>query len=305
MDLYMSLLHQLWLKFAIGGITLGLVIGIFTPMFIGGDNPIISVGDRITLASNPKIDEINIPLATSNAIESGWVDPILCAAGRGRYFTKPDSSNLIILYNNQENVMGIYISSDVEMPEPWKKIDSLKGGGGLELISKEHWGLYVFVNNSLKACERPDNKEMGFSFLGPSALRTEYESTPTPTPKLNPAETISKISESLLSDSGTFAVINPADQTNIGTGITSSQVAELLSSITDAQEGTSKWIDNISNRGLTGNTGSITAILTSAKSDNLQVSLWVNDDNQVNLIEITGTITHDGSEITKLSISPE
>ena len=160
----------------------------------------------------------------------------------------------------------------------------------------------------MDACQRPDAKSVGTggtSYAGPKAVRSEYKPSPTHTPALDAAETINKISASLSSDSGTFAVINPADQTNIATGITSSQVGELLSGITDAQEGTSKWIDNISHRGLTGNTGSITAILTSAKSDNPKISLWVNDDNQVNLIEITGTITHDGKEFSKLHISPE
>ena len=302
----MHLLRQLWIIFAIVGLTLGFVVGILIPMFIGGDSSVISVGDRIILAGNPKIDEIRIPLSTAIATESGWIDPILCAAGRGRYFTKPDSSNLILLYNNQENITGIYISSDVEMSKPWKKIDSLKGGGGLELIDKEHWGLYAFFNDSLKACERRDaSTSHTQSFLGPHAVRTEYESTPTPTATLGASEFITEILASLSSTSRTFDVTNPADESIIITGITSSQVAELLSSLTDAQEGTGKWIDNISHKGLTGITGSITTILTSAKSDTLTVSLWVNDNNEVNLIEITGTITHGGSEITKLSISPE
>ena len=136
-------------------------------------------------------------------------------------------------------------------------------------------------------------------------MRTEWEPTATPAPKLGATETITQISTALLSDSRTFVITNPADQSSIATGITSSQISELISSLTNAQEGTSKWIDNISHRGLTGNTGSITAILTSAKSDNLQISLWVNEDNHVNLIEITGTITHDGKKFSKLHISPE
>jgi hypothetical protein len=278
-------------------------------MFIGGNSSVISVGDRIILAGNPQTDKLSIPLSTANATASGWIDPILCAAGRGRYFTKPDSTNLIILYNNQENVMGFYISSDVEMPEPWKKIDALKGGGGLELIDKEHWGLYAFFNDSLKACERPDSKAVGTGigvYVSGHAVR-EYEATPTPTATLSATATITQISASLSSGSRTFAVINPADQTNITTGIKSSQVGELLSSLTNAQEGTSKWIDNISHRGLTGEAQAtnITKILASAKSDNLQISLWVNDDNHVNLIEITEIITQDGKEFSKLLISPE
>jgi len=304
----MHLLSRLRIKFAIVGLTIGVVIGILTPMFIGGGSPVISVGDRIILAGTPKIDEISIPLSTGSAIESGWVDPMLCAAGRGRYFTNPDSSNLIILYNNQENVMGIYIRSDVEMPEPWKKIDSLKGGGGLELIDKEHWGLYAFFNDSLKACERPDSSTSHTqNFLGPHAVRTEYESTPTPTATLEASDIIAIILASPVPASRTFEATNPTDQTNIARGITSSQINELISSLTNVEKGASKWIDNISNRGLTGDVeaASITKILASAKSDNFKISLWVNDDNQVNLIEITGTITFDGKGLSKFHISPE
>ena len=75
----------------------------------------------------------------------------------------------------------------------------------------------------------------------------------------------------------------------------------------NAEKGPSKWINNISHSGLTGDvdTYGITKILASAKSDNLKISFWVNDDNYINLIEITGTITYDGKEFSKLHISPE
>jgi len=287
---------------------IGILVGILVPMFIGGGGSATTLGDRLLLTGNPQSAGINIPISTVNASAAGWVDPVLCAPGRGRYFTKNDSANLVVLYNNAETVAGVYLRSDAEMPLPWKKTDSLKGGGGIELISEEHWGLYAFFNDPIQACQRPDAKSVGTGgthYAGPKAVRSENTPTPTPGPALDAAETINKISESLSSGSKTFKATNAADESSIATGITSSQVAELLSSITDAQEGTGKWIDNISHRGLTGNTGSITAILTSAKSDNLQINLWANDNNEVNLIEITGTITYDGSKITKLSISPE
>ena len=146
----------------------------------------------------------------------------------------------------------------------------------------------------------------GSDHQGGHAVR-EYEATATPAPNLNAATTLNNISESLSSDSATFSVINPLDQTNIHKGITSYQVAELLSSITDAQDGKSKWISNVSHRGLIGNSkaSNITKILSSGQSDDLKISLWVNKDNQVNLIQIIGTITHDGKEFSKLHISPE
>ena len=288
---------------------IGIILGIFIPMLIGGGGSSASVGDRLILTGNPQNAGLNIPLTTVDATTAGWIDPILCAPGRGRYFTKDDSSNLIVLYNNYENVAGVYIRSDVEMPEPWEKIDSLKGGGGIELIDKEHWGLYTFFSDPIEACQRSDSDTVGTGgtgYSGGHAVR-DYQPTPTPTVTLGATEIITQISTALSSDSRTFAVTNPADQSNITTGIKSSQIAELLSSLTNTQEGTSQWIDNISHIGLTGDAeaANITTILTSAKSDNLKVSLWINDDNQINLIEITASITHDGKEFSKLTLSPE
>jgi len=303
-----SYLRERVFQFGIIGIVLGVFIGILVPIFIGGSGSNTSVGDRLLLTGNTQTSGLNIPLSTIDASAEGWVDPMLCAPGRGRYFTRDDYANLVVLYNNAETVAGVYLRSDIEMPAPWKKTDALKGGGGVEIINQEHWGLYAFFNDPIQACQRPDSKSVGTGgthYQGPKAVRSEYKPTPTPIPVLGVAETIAKVSEQLSSSAKTFKVTNPDDASDIATGINSSQIAELLSSITDPQEGTGKWIDNISHRGLTGNTANITNILSSAKSDSLSISLWINDKNDLNLIEITGPITYEGSEITKLNISPE
>ena len=303
----MHLLSRQQVKFAIVGLAIGVVVGILIPMFIGGDGSYISVGDRLILTGNPQNTGVNIPISTAGASAAGWVDPMLCAPGRGRYFTKNDSANLVVLYNNAENVVGFYLRSDGEMPDPWKKTDALKGGGGIEIIGQEHWGLYAFFNDPIQACQRPDAGTVGTGgtgYSGGHAVR-DYQPTPTPTPIPNAGETIAKISEGLSSDTKMFKVVNTTDESDVATNITSSQVAKLLSSLTDTQEGTGKWIDNISHRGLTGNTASIADILPSAKSDKLSVSLWINENNDLNLIEIKGSITYEGSEFTNLNISPE
>ena len=250
---------------------------------------------------------LNIPLSTIDASANGWIDPMLCAPGRGRYFTKEDSANLVVLYNNAETISGVYLRSDSEMPAPWKKTDALKGGGGMEIINQEHWGLYAFFNDPIQACQRPDAGTVGTGgtgYSGGHAVR-DYQPTATPTPIPSAGETIAKISEGLSSDTKTFKIVNTTDESDVATGITSSQISQLLSSLTDTQEGTGKWIDNISHRGLTGNTASIENILPSATSDKLSVSLWINDNNDLNLIEINGSITYEGSQLTNLNISPE
>ena len=258
------------------------------------------------------VTAIELPMIASQATAGGWVDTFLCETGKGRFYYKLKSESdekleYLLIYNIRDVLIGVYFfSNDTTLTEPWKIAEDLTPNNVM-LIDHPHSNIVLYFGNPVGSCRSSDASKVGMGgsdHQGGHAVR-DYEATPIPAPKLNATETLSKISESLSSDSRTFAVINPADQTNIATGITSSQVAELLSSMTDAQEGTSKWIDNISHRGLTGNTGSITAILTSAKSDNPKISLWVNDDNHVNLIEITGTITHDGKEFSKLHISPE
>ena len=303
----MNYLRERFIQFGIAGIILGLLIGILIPIFIGSGASNKSFGDRLILTGTSQTSGLNIPLSTIDASANGWIDPMLCAPGRGRYFTKEDSANLVVLYNNAETISGVYLRSDSEMPAPWKKTDALKGGGGMEIINQEHWGLYAFFNDPIQACQRPDAGTVGTGgtgYSGGHAVR-DYQPTATPTPIPSAGETIAKISEGLSSGTKTFKIVNTTDESDVATGITSSQIAQLLSSLTDTQEGTGKWIDNISHRGLTGNTASIENILPSATSDKLSVSLWINDNNDLNLIEINGSITYEGSQLTTLNISPE
>ncbi len=286
---------------------IGIVLGIFIPTLLSNNTSAKTIGNQLVLNGDPQTPGLNIPLSTIDASAIGWIDPMLCAPGRGRYFTKEDSANLVVLYNNAETISGVYLRSDSEMPAPWKKTDALKGGGGMEIINQEHWGLYAFFNDPIQACQRPDAGTVGTGgtgYSGGHAVR-DYQPTATPTPIPSAGETIAKISEGLSSGTKTFKIVNTTDESDVATGITSSQIAQLLSSLTDTQEGTGKWIDNISHRGLTGNTASIENILPSATSDKLSVSLWINDNNDLNLIEINGSITYEGSQLTTLNISPE
>ena len=286
---------------------IGIVLGIFIPTLLSNNTSAKTIGNQLVLNGDPQTPGLNIPLSTIDASVNGWIDPMLCAPGRGRYFTKEDSANLVVLYNNAETISGVYLRSDSEMPAPWKKTDALKGGGGMEIINQEHWGLYAFFNDPIQACQRPDAGTVGTGgtgYSGGHAVR-DYQPTATPTPIPSAGETIAKISEGLSSGTKTFKIVNTTDESDVATGITASQISQLLSSLTDTQEGTGKWIDNISHRGLTGNTTSIENILPSATSDKLSVSLWINDNNDLNLIAINGSITYEGSQLTNLNISPE
>lgn len=273
-----------------------------------------AVAKLVNNTASGMVTSVKLPMIASNATGAGWVDTFLCETGKGRFYykLKPESGEkleYLLIYNSLDVLIGVYFSSkDTTLVQPWKIADELSPNN-IILINHPHSNIVFYFGNPVGSCRSADVGRAGTGgsdHQGGHAVR-EYEATATPAPKLNAAETINNISESLSSDSATFSVINPLDQTNIHKGITSYQVAELLSSITDAQDGTSKWISNVSHRGLIGNSkaSNITKILSSGQSDDLKISLWVNKDNQVNLIEIIGTITHDGKEFSKLHISPE
>ena len=276
--------------------------------------PDVPTAKLVNNTASGMVTSVELPMIASEATDGGWVDTVLCESGKGSFFykLKPESDGkleYLLMYDVQDLLIGVYFSSDdTTLTEPWKIAEGLSPNN-IMLIDHPHSNIVLYFGNPIGSCKKSDAGSVGsggVSYAGGHAVR-KYEAIPTPTPKLGAAETITKISASLSSDSRTFAVINPADQTNITTGIKSSQIGELLSSLTNAQEGTSKWIDNSSHRGLTGDAepANITKILASTESDNLKVTLWVNDDDQVNLIEITGTITHGGKEFSKLHISPE
>ena len=104
---------------------IGIVLGIFIPTLLSNNTSAKTIGNQLVLNGDPQTPGLNIPLSTIDASANGWIDPMLCAPGRGRYFTKEDSANLVVLYNNAETISGVYLRSDSEMPAPWKKTDAL------------------------------------------------------------------------------------------------------------------------------------------------------------------------------------
>jgi hypothetical protein len=100
-------------------------------------------------------DIIDLPLTTADAVAAGWEDPILCSPGRGRYFTKGpagEADPYVLMYNDVDELIGIYLYIKSEMPPPWDKIDELRGGGGIPVVDFEHWGLFVYFQDSVRAC---------------------------------------------------------------------------------------------------------------------------------------------------------
>ena len=289
----------------------GIVIGIFIPIIVSSDNSKGIFGDRWVLVGDPLSKaEFDIPLSSANAATFGWIDPFLCSPGRGRYFSNQDFPNLFLLYNTSENLFGIYLNSDLEMPFPWKKMPNLTKPGGKQIVNKQHWGLYTLINDPLQACKSPDSRSVGTgpsaSTMAGSAVRN-YAPQSTATPSSGPAQALKDLLDVISTDSRIFVISKESDKTIVLESITSSQLHKTLSGINDVQDSSSKWINNISHRGLTGNLEHtyLKNILKSSEGNNLKISVWINKDKQVVFIEITGSIKYGNEQFSKLNILSE
>ena len=250
-----------------------------------------------------------LPYTGADAIKVGLQDPILCSFGRGKFYLSDEfyrDSEYLIIYNYLDQLTGLYLYTENIMPKPWLKLDELRGGGGIPVVDKEHYGLFVLFRNPNESC-RGSGKSGPQSPTFLRGSRTEYETPATPTPTLGISETFSLALESLSSDSRTFLIANDGDGTTIETGITSSHLHAFMSGLTNIQEGSSKWIDNVSHRGITGDMDSsyLSNILEGAETVNLTVNLWINIDKQINAATIEGTVKYKGAEFSKLNITLE
>ncbi len=174
-----DLVQNRWVQLASGYVAAAVLLAIFVVSASAGDSSAASVGDRVFLTSGgtvmlsgkfqgfryrsaraavPKSQitvDMSLPLTAAEAVADGWTDPIFCSAGRGRYFQKGPAGEgepFFLMYNGDDELIGMYQFSKSEMPTPWKRLDELRGGGGLTLIDFEHWGLLVYFQDPTRAC---------------------------------------------------------------------------------------------------------------------------------------------------------
>ena len=131
---------------------IGAIIGlIFSP---GGSGD--SLGDRviITTGSGSIITE-ELPLTAAEATAAGWKSQVSCLKGKGRYFEKMDAQGqpgpYMLMYNTDNEMIGVYIISTVEMATPpWEHMtDGLIGVADYEF---PHWSLPVYFKDPTLAC---------------------------------------------------------------------------------------------------------------------------------------------------------
>ena len=106
---------------------------------------------RVTRAR--EIWEEALPLTAAEAVAAGWEDPILCSAGRGRYFKKSGGGEVpyLLMYDSEDQLTALYFVSETEMPLPWEHTEDIAGGAG-PVLDYEHWGLFVYFREPLNAC---------------------------------------------------------------------------------------------------------------------------------------------------------
>ena len=94
-----------------------------------------------------------LPLTAAEAVAVGWNDPLLCDQGRGKYFQKVASEGFpyTLMYSSENELIGIYLISDTEKPDPWELTEEIKGGAG-PIIDYEHWGLFIYFRDPTRAC---------------------------------------------------------------------------------------------------------------------------------------------------------
>ena len=170
-----ALVQKRWVQEASGYVVAAVLVAVMVVLLASpGDSSATSVGDRFFLTSGGTVHlsgqgavsyvgilksqipvEMSLPLTAAEAVTAGWTDPIFCSVGRGRYFQKGPAGEgepFFLMYNADDELIGMYMFSKAEAPIPWKRLDELRGGGGLTLIDFEHWGLIVYFQDASRAC---------------------------------------------------------------------------------------------------------------------------------------------------------
>tara|TARA_Y100000758_G_scaffold178864_1_gene127170 strand:+ start:992 stop:1492 length:501 start_codon:yes stop_codon:yes gene_type:complete len=95
--------------------------------------------------------ETLLPTTLLEAKNSGWIERSSCIANKGKYLTQKDSQYLLI-FNIQDELIGIYLVSQSEKQSPWIKSESLSVGSQ-NILDYPHWNLVVNLKNPSNACD--------------------------------------------------------------------------------------------------------------------------------------------------------
>ena len=187
------LLRNQWVRTALVGVVMAVLGAALAAAVASRGSSASSVGDRVMLTTGGSIPPVRwassaaarreeeLPLSAAEAVSAGWKDPVLCSVGRGRYFQR-EAIPYYLLFNHLDELIGIYLFSETEMPAPWTEWDDLRGGGSL-LLLEEHWALIVYFKDPARACKisTRNTVDQGYQTSAVKSTPTPYVA-PTPTP---------------------------------------------------------------------------------------------------------------------------
>jgi len=132
-------------------------------------SPLVTERVLFTSGGLDPLNVIEVPITGEGAVAAGWEDPVLCAIGRGRYFTKgtatEEGEQYVLMFNRQNELIGLYNFAFSEMPPPWKKMEEISGPGGVEVVPTDHWGLFTYFEDPTRACKTTEAKEGSRPYL--------------------------------------------------------------------------------------------------------------------------------------------
>ena len=306
----LKLLHTRWVQLGLG-VVIAFAIGVGLSPFLlpSGPEP-ITVGDRAMITSGDASEifidgrrlgaaegvfEEELPLTAAAAVVAGWKDPVFCAQGRGRYFSREQGGTgdpYYLLYSAGDKLIGVYLYSLVEMPTPWQVMEELPGGGGTPVIDREHWGLWVYFQDPTSACTTDRGGTGGRAgYAGPHAVRS-YEAPPTPTPPPAPSLALEAAAANTVAlTSLTFTLTTEPEGLDVAADVQPSAISDIVKAIEEPAHSTRQWIDNVSRLGIAGTVRGevLTGLVPSADADaTVTVKVWLSETGMLRRLRIEG-----------------
>ena len=301
------------------GLVSGIVIAIIALFAIAMSNRVnpIDLGP-ITLTSLSYENNSDIPIISSSlilpytgveAIAAGLEDPILCSFGRGKYFLSDEfykDSEYRLIYNYYNQLTGIYLYTENTMPNPWLKLDELRGGGGAIVVEKEHYGLFVFFRDPNESCKGSGKSqpEAGTYMRGERSTPTPYvEPTATPMPSNLVTDAVTQLGKetsltvTITTDPANISAASDSDIKDKASELPK-LFAGIVGNITDIKYASNTWIDNVSYKGVSGTytaQGLSTLVPGAVDGNVIKISAWVSDEGVLRRIRLEGALTSDDS----------
>ena len=257
-------------------------------------------GYESLLASHSTLPSYSIPASAESAIYQGWPDPFFCSQGRGEYFTHPEF-NHVLMYSSTGEPIGIYQHTEHEMPKPWLKTKEIIGGGGVKVLDKEHYGMFIYFRDNIRACKTTEAAAgSGSPYGGPlSSARstpTAYVE-PTATPE---ASTMIAIIVDKLSGITTVELTASSDPeglsvvTEIAAVKFSATLTQVINSLETISYASNTWINNVSYKGISGTTKSENLkdlVPDTVNGRSVKVTVWVTEDRIIKRLRVDGAST--------------